>query len=198
MEFFLRTTINIFLSLVFLLIVSFSYRVSAETIELNSDTTLVIHDKNLWKRLPDTFDPQNIKAMRLWYGKQQTVDSIIGQSGRFVTKLTVSANSTERWFLVPNTNFIDQGFAFYLNATDLKGTMQEFSQLADNKTPQLLHFQAFNLTMDKGDKGELWVVISAQKYPSSVSIKLLNSEAFYRFQSINNVLSVAAILPCYC
>lgn len=193
MEFFLRTTINIFLSLVFLLIVSFSYRVCAETIELNSDTVLVIHDKNLWKRLPDTFDPQNIKAMSLWYDKQQTVDSIIGQSGRFVTKLTVSANSADRWFLVPNTNFIDHGLAYYFNANGLKEAAQEFSQLADNKTPQLLHFQAFNLMMDKGDKGELWVVISAQKYPSSVSIKLLNSEAFYRFQSINNMLSVAAI-----
>ncbi len=97
----------------------------------------MIHDKNLWKRLPDTFDPQNIKAMSLWYDKQQTVDSIIGQSGRFVTKLTVSANSADRWFLVPNTNFIDHGLAYYFNTNGLKEAAQEFSQLADNKTPQL-------------------------------------------------------------
>ena len=189
----LRTTISIILSLVFLLVVIFPHQVCAETITLNSDTELVINDNNLWKRLPNKFDSQNIEVLADWYDKQQAVDSIIGESGRFVTKLAVLANSTDHWFLVPKTNFIDQGLAYYFNSGDAVVTAQEFSQLADNKTPQLLHFQAFSLSMDKGERGELWVVISAQKYPSPVSIKLLNSEAFYRFQSVNNVLSVAAI-----
>ena len=189
----LRTTINIIFSVVFLFVVIFPLRVCAETVTLNSDTALVINDNNLWKRLPDKFDPHNIDAIDDWYNKQQAVDSIIGKSGRFVTKLTVVANSTERWFIVPKTNFIDQGLGYYFNPIDSIVITQEFSQLADNKTPQLLHFQAFSLAMNKGEKGELWVVISAQKYPSPVSIKLLNSESFYRFQTVNNVLSVAAI-----
>lgn len=189
----MRILKNIFTSIFIIFVFSFSGQAFSKPVALYVDKSATIADHHVWKQLPGDINKNNLEALNIWYEKQRALPSISGLSGRFITKLTLSSTQSGQWFFVPNTNFIDLGLAYYVERNSVDISLHEFSQLADEHPPQLLNFQAFSITMDQYEQGDIWIIIDAKKYPSPVSLRVFSEADFYRFQTVNNSLTVAAV-----
>ncbi|QHJ12877.1 putative signaling protein [Paraglaciecola mesophila] len=161
-------------------------------------STLV--DTNLWYEFDNVVDVPRLQAIKSLESVNsalqtaQTMPSLGGESGTYFTKVTLSIPQKGQYFVIVNANFIDVGLASYSSSHQPEPTFQVFSQLRDNATPPLLHFQAITVqtTMDN-EQIALRLLIKAKQFPTPVSISVLDSRAFYQFQKLNNGISIAGI-----
>ena len=93
-----------------------------------------------------------------------------------------------------NANFIDIGLVSYSSSYQPTPTFQVFSQLEDDSTPPLLHFQAITVqTATENEQVDLWLLVKAKQFPTPVSLSILDSKEFYQYQKFNNGISIAGV-----
>ncbi|MFP2769330.1 GGDEF domain-containing protein [Oceanisphaera sp. KMM 10153] len=121
------------------------------------------------------------------------VDSLIGRSGTFVTRIPINNTRRQTWFVVPGTNFIDTGLAYWQPDEGSPRMLAEFSQLKAGTTPRLMHNQALPLSLEEHESGQLWVLVQAQHFPTRVPLTFYSRQAFYQHQFRSNTATVGAI-----
>jgi len=165
-----------------------------------SDGNNTLVDTNLWHALDDSVDVANLDAM----GKLERIKSTLqnarvmpslgGQTGAYFTKVTLNIPQKGQYFVIVNANFIDIGLASYSSSYQPTPTFQVFSQLQDDSTPPLLHFQAITVqTATENEQVDLWLLVKAKQFPTPVSLSILDSKEFYQYQKFNNGISIAGI-----
>ena len=133
-----------------------------------SDGNNTLADTNLWHALDDSVDVANLDAM----GKLERIKSTLqnarvmpslgGQTGAYFTKVTLNIPQKGQYFVIVNANFIDIGLASYSSSYQPTPTFQVFSQLQDDSTPPLLHFQAITVqTATENEQVDLWLLVKA-------------------------------------
>ena len=125
----------------------------------------------------------------------KAVQSLLGRSGAYVSKLHLSNKLQDRrnWHILFNANFIDKGIAYWQSNDGKLIHLAEFSQLTDLDTPQILHYQAIQLALDPLEEGQLWLYVEAQHFAYPLSFQVLADSKFYRKQLLINTVSVSAI-----
>mgnify|MGYP003669019163 CR=1 FL=1 len=157
-------------------------------------------DTNLWHALDDSVDVANLDAI----GKLERIKSTLqnarvmpslgGQTGAYFTKVTLNIPQKGQYFVIVNANFIDIGLASYSSSYQSTPTFQVFSQLEDDSTPPLLHFQAITVqTTTENEQVDLWLLVKAKQFPTPVSLSILDSKEFYQYQKFNNGISIAGV-----
>ncbi|MBE0365535.1 hypothetical protein PULV_b0127 [Pseudoalteromonas ulvae UL12] len=176
----------------FLFMLFSSQLLANHSLELKNQSSLFIKDEYLWRKVPDTRNDFH-NPLQIWQSSSQPSATLVGQSGVFITKLAINNHDRKTWFLVPNANFVDLGLAYWqpINHDAIK--VRDFSQPTATLTPQLLHFQSVPLQFKPAESGTLWLYISAKHFASPLSLTIYDELSFYRFQSINNSISLAAI-----
>ena len=165
-----------------------------------SDGNNTLVDTNLWHALDDSVDVANLDAM----GKLERIKSTLqnarvmpslgGQTGAYFTKVTLNIPQKGQYFVIVNANFIDIGLASYSSSYQPTPTFQVFSQLQDDSTPPLLHFQAITVqTATENEQVDLWLLVKAKQFPTPVSLSILDSKEFYQYQKFNNGISIAGV-----
>lgn len=159
---------------------------------------IVLQDVELWRPVPPEINLSSIDNVDDFESLQQAyetlpVSSSLGaESGAYLTKLVLQPSRSGRYFVVINANFIDVGIASYVQAEQQTPTFEIFSQLADDTTPHLLHFQGVEIQAQSDKPIVLWVLIAAKHFPTPVSLSIYDSAAFHKFQIYNNGLTIAA------
>lgn len=126
-------------------------------------------------------------------GEAAAVDSLLGRAGTFVTRIPISNPRQQTWFVVPGTNFIDIGLAYWQPDQGPPRMLAEFSQLNDGATPRLMHNQVLPLSLDAQESGQLWMLVQAQHFPTPVPLVFYSEQAFYQHQFRSNMTTVGAI-----
>lgn len=179
------------------------------------DGKSTVVDANLWHQLDETVDAstdESLSALKSieevfenasyedlsyekpFFEKAPVMPTLGGTSGRYFTNVTFDIARQGQYFVIVNANFIDVGLASYTTSNQPAPRLQVFSQSDDDATPPLLHFQAISLhTATDDERVELWLVIGAKQFPTPVSVTILDEEHFYRFQKVNNGISLAGI-----
>jgi diguanylate cyclase (GGDEF)-like protein len=164
------------------------------------DDKRIIADANVWHELDYSFDTSNLESknklaiLKEAYEYAAVVPSLGGKSGSYFTKVVLDISQKGQYFVVVNANFIDVGLASYSSPVQPELSTQVFSQLLDDSSPPVLHFQAVTVqTVMANERVELWLFIKAKQFPTPVSITVLDSTEFYRFQKFNNGISIAGI-----
>ncbi len=162
----------------------------------------------------ETGDHYEISEEKLWYPSDNhptTLDlstlrnalvdahpiehSLAGHSGSYIAKIVVKNSSHEprTWFVNPNTTFVDSGIAFWESAHRDAVRRIDFSQTRGAITPSLMHSQAFSLTLEKYEQGNLWIFIDAKHYANPLSISFFSEAAFFHRQLIINSITASSI-----
>lgn len=156
------------------------------------DDKRIIADANVWHELDYSFDTSNLESknklaiLKEAYEYAAVVPSLGGKSGSYFTKVVLDISQKGQYFVVVNANFIDVGLASYSSPVQPELSTQVFSQLLDDSSPPVLHFQAVTVqTVMANERVELWLFIKAKQFPTPVSITVLDSTEFYRFQKFN-------------
>ncbi|MFW8592160.1 GGDEF domain-containing protein [Glaciecola sp. 2405UD65-10] len=189
-----------FISAVNILILSYIQPAFAEQPIVFHGKELIVEDTYLWRIIPLTENTQyntplsRVNQLKLDYNKLPLLESIGGKSGAYIAKLVLQNKSdNEALFLTVNSNFVDLGYVHYTNQEQNISQLKDFSQLTDDSLPRLLHYQAVDIHIQKNTEVELWLLISADKFATPVSITISGPEDFYQYQNLNNALSIAGI-----
>ena len=174
------------------------FPVLGEVVDLKNGK-VTLQDSHIWRELPASIELANIASATLLqplqtgYEHLPIAPSLGGESGSYITKLLLKPSADGRYFVVINANFIDIGLSAYVSGSQTRPQIEVFSQLADDATPHLLHFQSFAIQVNESETVELWLVIKAKQFPTPVSISFYDPATFYEYQIYNNGLSIAAI-----
>ncbi|KMT64223.1 hypothetical protein XM47_15685 [Catenovulum maritimum] len=153
-----------------------------------------IKDEGLWRAVPENITELNINNYRqVWSNTLPITEGIVGKSGGFLTKINITNNSGQTWFLIPNANFLDIARATWITNSKQEEEVIDFSQFHNSSAPQLLHFQVLPIQVDGETNTSIWLYVSAKHFPTLVSLTLYSSADFYRYQTMNNSLSLTAI-----
>jgi len=159
----------------------------------------IVQDTHLWRQVHPDIDLSGIdnaaafKRLRQDYEALPASSSLGAMSGAYLTKLVLLPTRSGRYFVVINANFIDVGVVSYTQPQQQTPTFEVFSQLADDTTPHLLHFQGVEIQAQFNKPIVLWVLIAAKHFPTPVSLSIYDPAAFHEFQIYNNGLTIAAI-----
>ncbi|MBY4675230.1 GGDEF domain-containing protein [Marinobacterium arenosum] len=166
------------------------------TVTLGNEDQHVVADKALWHPLAGPADDFSYASLsQLFAQSGPAVGTLLGNRGPVMARLRLENDSLPqvRWYLVFNANFIDKGVAYWQPDDGSPVRLAEFSQLADQVTPHLLHYQAINLPLQASTQGTLLLYVEAKQYAYPFSLKLLNETAFNRYQFEINSSSLIAI-----
>ena len=158
------------------------------------DKTVKLDDSGLWSRvqLTDNVD-LNIETLSQLHQSSQPRSTIIGQSGVFLSKLSLSAEQAQSRFVVVAANFLDSGVAYWQSEGQPLRKVADFATLSDQFLPDMLHAQAFSLNLPEQSVGVLWVVISAPHYPTPITLTLYNASDYYRVQKVVEFVTQGSI-----
>ena len=123
------------------------FPVLGEVVDLKNGK-VTLQDSHIWRELPASIELANIASATLLqplqtgYEHLPIAPSLGGESGSYITKLLLKPSADGRYFVVINANFIDIGLSAYVSGSQTRPQVEVFSQLADDATPHLLHFQS--------------------------------------------------------
>ncbi|PSL11720.1 hypothetical protein CLV44_12338 [Marinobacterium halophilum] len=155
-----------------------------------------VPDRNVWHRLVEPLDdPSHLALLDAFERSRAAEASLVGQRGPVIARLELShvGQANEQWYLLFNANYIDQGVAYWKPEAGPPVALEEFSQLNDERTPRLLHYQAISLPLVPGDRGEILIYVNARHYADPFAIELMNQNDFVQYQFVVNSGSIAAI-----
>jgi diguanylate cyclase (GGDEF)-like protein len=179
-----------------LLLFTFASPLMAQpSISLGVEVQYEISEEKLWYVSPDNATP-DLSALRQTILDTQPVEhSLAGQSGSYITKISVrnDSDTPRTWFINPNATFVDQGIAFWESPSRQNIQRINFSQINNAQLPSLMHSQAFGLTLEQHEQGELWLFINAQHYANPLSISFYSKAAFFHRQLLINSITASSI-----
>ncbi|WP_341217981.1 diguanylate cyclase [Neptunomonas phycophila] len=157
-----------------------------------TDTTIVIKDNGIWHRVNnpparyDNWTPSLVNTA-------QEKGAIIDKSGTYITKISLRSSQKQNKFVVLNSNYVDQGFAYWEPVGGSPQLIAEFSQTNDKDMPHLMHAQSFPLVLKDQEEGSLWVLISARKFATPVNLTFFSQPAFYQYLFAINSITLSCI-----
>lgn len=164
---------------------------------LDSAMATKLSETEIWhyvdQDLPPPASLSDLK--RLYQTSSPITSSLVNHSGAFIARINLVNQETQAnsWFIKVNANFIDTGLAFWESKQNAIPKAMVFSQLHDNHTPQLMHTQAFELTINQQERGQLWLYVDAKHYALPLTVNIYNSSSFFNEQFITNSVTIFAI-----
>ncbi|SBT16903.1 putative diguanylate cyclase YeaP [Marinomonas gallaica] len=158
------------------------------------DATVKLDDNGLWHpiQLEKGVDLDE-DTLSLLHQSTQPSGTIIGQTGRYLTKLSLSAEQAQSRFVVVGANFLDNGVAYWQPEGQQPRKIANFATLSPQRLPDMLHAQAFPLTMSEQSSGVLWIIISAQYYPTPITLTLYNAWDYYQVQGLVGLVTQGSV-----
>lgn len=169
---------------------------AGSSVTLGGEEQYVVTDNAFWHPVSSpAADFSYITLSQLYESGPAAAASLVGTRGPVMAKLRIenSARQDVRWQLIFNANFIDRGVAYWHPDHGSPVRLADFSQLADQATPHLLHYQVIRLPLKPASQGTLLLYVEAKHYAYPFSLKLLNEAAFNRLQFVINSCSLIAI-----
>lgn len=159
-----------------------------------SNQSVKLTDAGLWYRLSNVSSDFASDWTPSLDQAELMTGSILGRSGRFVASIPLTNQEARTWFVIPNTNFMDQGVAYWQPDHGVAKKIADFSQQRGQSIPSLLHAQTFPLNLPANASGRLWIVISAQHYPTPVPLSFDTQSEFYHYKSVINAVTISAVV----
>lgn len=166
------------------------------SLDLEGEDSYKVNDDFLWYEVSHPLISYEFSDIESALGQDfKPMHSLLGRNGAYVAKLHIRNNLQERrsWHILFNANFIDKGVAYWQPNLGSPQNLADFSQLSDNKTPQILHYQATFLSLGPLEEGELWFYVEAEHFAYPLSFQVLSDAQFYRKQLLINTVSVSSI-----
>ncbi|MBR9856655.1 MAG: diguanylate cyclase [Gammaproteobacteria bacterium] len=171
---------------------STSYAEVGGSLQLN-EAVHQLADQQRWYPLDASLARAPLEELQQRLSVAAPVESLLGRAGTFVTRVPISNTRQQTWFVVPGSNFVDIGLAYWQPAQGPPRMLAEFSQLNDGATPRLMHNQVLPLPLEEQESGQLWIVVQAQHFPTPVPLVFYSQQAFYQHQFRSNMTTVGAI-----
>jgi len=165
------------------------------SISLINSSSHQLQDNLIWHKVEAPIKDFSYPVLLSSFNESPYIaSSLIGRRGGYMLKLAVHNKVAENhWNLIFNANFIDKGIAYWKPENGLPVRLKEFSQLADNELPTLLHYQSISLPIDEYEIGELLIYVQAQHFAYPLSLEFVNQADFIKKQFAINTVSIMAI-----
>ena len=158
-----------------------------------------LNDEQIKKIGPAIWQQVNIKSPVLgeqiisaYQNKQSPLVSLSEMRGPAVAKIPLSTLNEERWFVLPQANYLDGGFAYWQDTQGIR-LIADFSQGSLSQSAIIMHGQAFQLNLETNSQGVLWLYLNARHYAKPVSVTFLDEPTFIYQQFFINSLSIMSI-----
>lgn len=154
---------------------------------------VIIEDDNIWSstQLPSNRDANEWLASDFQPLKDHSI--LLGQSGAVIAKVDIKTTEPGHWYIVPTANFVDRGYAYWLDTSGNWSLISDFSQVDNLGQYNLAHSQAFRLSLNTATQGQLWLLLSADYFPTPADITVYREDQFFSAQLTVNTFTALSI-----
>ena len=162
---------------------------NAQMLNLQQSTEV---NSPIWRQVNLNTPKTGEQVINAYLGTQNSLVSLSEMRGPAIAKIPLSTNTPTRWFILPNANYLDEGFAYWQDSEGIR-LISDFSQGNLSQSAIIMHGQAFQLNLKANSQGVLWLYLNANHYAKPVSVAIIDEPTFIYQQFFVNSLSIMSI-----